>query len=232
MANPLQESLLELSTIAGDTTGDQVDIGEIRKAGLVRYDVHAKVGTFLLKVDTSPDGDTWRTVHTSQAQFGSDEVTVYPLSRFVRLSITGTSSMTISATIRAETLYCEPIDIDLFGIRKEATGEVMLEEKVMVCLAATDEAEGYIGGAYSLPITSWGRDLRMHTAKLAARYLLDVRGWDPGGIDNPIDIAHGRAIEWLNRVANGRLKPPDIQDSTPETFEGGSFVVSSAPRGW
>jgi hypothetical protein len=93
-------------------------------------------------------------------------------------------------------------------------------------------AEGYVSSAYEMPITAWGEDLRSATARIAGATLFRVRGADPQGPDAIVFDGESKAIKWLDRIANGRLKPPAIVDSTPDDTEGGSYLYSNTTRGW
>jgi hypothetical protein len=108
------------------------------------------------------------------------------------------------------------------------------EQRLESCIGVSVEADGYIGSAKTLPLVSWGEDLALHCARMCAALLAMERGADPlaNGPDASIFAGQSNALKWLDRLANGRLSPPDMVDSTPETFDGGSVVVSSTKRGW
>jgi phage gp36-like protein len=122
-------------------------------------------------------------------------------------------------------------DLVRLGIRAAAIEELDEAEIEHALDAASSEALGYIKSSYVLPLQSWDFDLRMHVAAIAVYILVfGARGGDPEG-DPIIPERRNAAIDWLKGVAAGRISP-EIVDSTPETFEGGAFVVSSPNRGW
>lgn len=232
MANPTSITLLPLTALTGSGSGTAVELATPCSCLALRVASDASVS---LRLETSTTGTgQWTTVDELLAHGGSSlPWTAAGLDRFVRLQWTvlqGTAACSVAGT--AEVVYCSPADISRFGAPAEGLEELTQSEYADACLASTDEADGYIGGAYTLPLTAWGSDLRLHVAKMATLLLFERRGWDPGGPDGQIVKGRERAIEWLNRLANGRLKPPGLADSTPDAFDGGSSVVSSPKRGW
>lgn len=233
MANVLEASLLDLTTLSADTSGDSVDIGLLRRAAHVEYRVESVSGTVTLILETSADDTAWRTVDSRSAKVGSTVFAVLGLSRYIRFRATVTGgSVQMQASAEAHVLYCDPADLVKYGLPSVAMEVLSTTEQMEACLAATDEADGYINSSYKLPLTGWGRDLRAKVAKLAVIYILDQRGWDIEGPDERVNEAHEKALKWLSRIADGKLKPPGIVDSTPTTFEGGSVVLSGTKRGW
>lgn len=243
MANPLAITLVALAppkTAGG--SGDWVDIGVLRKALRLAIDVEALTGGGVLTV----------TIETTASTVGGarkicDETVIAqptsgldlmfgPCDRYVRATwtLTGaTPSATFAVLGEAHVLFAEPKD--LVGTQLPATvlDEIPMGAQLEGLLAATDEAHDYICSAFTPPITAWGNSLRMHTAALGRYAVMNGKGFDP---ENPTDelIRLGRtdAIQWLDRVSQGKLKPPDIVDSTPDVHEGGAFVVSGESRGW
>ncbi len=232
MANPTNITLLPITALTGSGYGTAVELTASRSCVSLRVSSDAAVS---LRMETSPTGaGQWSPVGERLIDAGSSTSwTAAGLDRFVRLHWTvlqGSAICTAAGT--AEVVYCSPTDISRFGAPADGLEELTPSEYADACLASTDEADGYIGGAYTLPLSAWGSDLRLHVAKMATLLLFERRGWDPGGPDGQIVKGRERAIEWLNRLANGRLKPPGIIDSTPETFDGGSSVYSNTKRGW
>lgn len=233
MANPLTADLLALATFTAATVGTAVDISARTYARVLVHTSKVSDGPHAVTIETSDDNENWDKLHEQPIEAPGIEELVFSVARYVRASVAvAAGDLVCRVTIEAHQLFCEPRDLVSHGLRKEAFEELSDDDVLKACLASTDEAIGYLNSAFTLPIISWGTDLRMHCAKMAARYALDPRGWDPGGADGPIETSHDKAIKWLDRIANGKLKPPDIVDSTPETFEGGSYVVSKPRRGW
>ena len=140
----------------------------------------------------------------------------------VEFAVSGTAYVT----------YCDPIDISVYSIRSEGIADISATDLANACVSASDGADGYLNSSFALPLTAWGDDLRQHTAEMAGAIVLRSRGADPSGPDALVFDAESKATKWFARIADGKLKPPSMLDSTPDTFEGGSFVVSSTRRGW
>ncbi|HEV8246073.1 MAG TPA: phage protein Gp36 family protein, partial [Polyangiaceae bacterium] len=145
---------------------------------------------------------------------------------------TAVPSFTFSVAGEAHVLYATPSQVKAVSIVPVALSSLSTEQQLDACLAATGECDDYLNSSYVMPITAWGSSLVKHCGSLAVLQMMDARGWQPEGPDLRIVDNRDQAMTYLNRIAAGRLKPPDIVDSTPEVFEGGCFVVSGAPRGW
>lgn len=236
MANPLPIVLFERAAINAPGSGPAVDIGALRQVAALQVDVAiGQGGGLTIHVETSPTG-TGQWAQVSQVFVdvpGPRSVTVGPLERHVRVrwELSG-GPVTLGVTGDAHVTYCLPRDIYRFSVPSDALDGVSHEDQIDACIAATDEADGYVGGAYTLPLRAWGEDLRKATARIAGADLLSARGVDPESQDAVVFQREEAAKEWLNRLANGRLAPPGMIDQTPETFDGGSVVVSRPKRGW
>jgi hypothetical protein len=113
------------------------------------------------------------------------------------------------------------------------------------CLDATEEADSYIRGRYTLPLLSWGTDLKRYTAYIAIFLLMSGPiGWAAtnGSPDQNITTNYYRAVGWPDRPGTGwfpGIQRQNIQpDVTPSLPVGQDAVhdapqVSSLPlRGW
>ncbi len=248
MANPVAVSLHALGATTASGTGATVDLledsegeGAARKALKLTLDVRAATGTnrvLKVEVETSPDQAAWTVLHTVNAlhQAAVLELVIGGAQRYIRAKHTvagSTPSFTWSLLGHAHVVYCEPADIVSDAVPEAALSGLGIDERWKACLAVSDEADGYVGGAYTLPLLAWGGDLRSKCAEMAAARLFRKRGCDPMGPDKIVFDTEATARTWLNRLANGNLSPPGIVDSTEDVFEGGSVVVSSgSPRGW
>lgn len=237
MANPLPITLLEDTVLSAPGGGSAVDVGALRQIARLHIDLVALTAgeELTLVVETSPTGTAhWAPVaQVFLDSPGVRETSVGPLQRFVRVrwDISG-GLATLEVTGVAHVTYCLPRDIHRFSVPADALEPIPHEDRLDACVAATDEADGYVGGAYKLPLRAWGEDLRKAVARIAGADLLSNRGVDPESQDAVVFQREEKAHEWLNRLANGRLAPPGMVDQTPETFEGGSVVVSRPKRGW
>lgn len=97
--------------------------------------------------------------------------------------------------------------------------------------AASSKADGYLGAAFRLPLISWGEDVTLAVCQIAGELLLNVRGFNPAGLNESIVEASKRATEWLRDVAKGVVRPAGCVDTTPAA-KSVSRVTSSPKRGW
>lgn len=151
----------------------------------------------------------------------------------VGLSWTSTTA-TLTATAVTVTAYCSAEDVTSYAVAGRAIEEISLRERCRARLAASAEVDASLNAGYTGPILEWGVDVRRAAAQLTAAQLFTVRGTDMQGADAVVFDAGKRATAWLNSVANGRIKPPGLIDSTPEVVEFGLAVSagSGTPRGW
>jgi phage gp36-like protein len=128
--------------------------------------------------------------------------------------------------------------------------------------ASSAEVDSYLRNRFTLPLTTWGADLRRAVCILAAFDVLSVRGLDPQN-HKQLESRRKAVVEWLVKVKDGDATPAgqDANGATsspaeapwtlhaevgstagpgtfwqPATDEGGSSVVvsysPSIPRGW
>jgi phage gp36-like protein len=241
MANPLAIALQASAaqTASGQATG--VDAGALRKMARLRLEVSAVSGatpSLTVSVETGPSSSgPWRSLgsFTAATAAGVQDKSFGELDRYVRASwtISGTTpSFTFSVSGTAHVLYAAPSHVTRFALPAAALSGIDLSDQLDSCLGATDEAEGYISSAYTLPLTAWGEDLAKHVANMAGFDMLRRRGFQPEGPDQVVIDGRDHALSWLKLLATGRIRPVGIVDSTPDTFEAGAYVVSSPKRGW
>jgi phage gp36-like protein len=95
--------------------------------------------------------------------------------------------------------------------------------------------DSYIGNVTTLPLSTFGEDVRGAEAKICDYELLSRRGYNPdGGGDANVRLRYEDALRWLEAIARGsaRLLSPDNVDAATSSYEGSSFVVTRAKRGW
>lgn len=242
MPQALSVELAVSATVTEAGSGAAVDIGELRRAVKATVLVTAFTGvdddptpTVTLTIQTrSTTSAPWRSVTSLDVTAtGSYRLCAGGLDRYVRVSwdLENMTSAEFAVTGVAHVTYCDPSDISLDAVPESAIEDISLSDRASACISVSEEADGYLASAFEMPLTAWGDDLRAKCAEMAAAKLFRQRGFDPDGPDKLVLEREKAAIEWLNRIANGRLKPPTIVDST-ETFEGGSFVVTHTRRGW
>ena len=132
------------------------------------------------------------------------------------------------------TAYATSTDLARFGVGALATAGMASGDLDAAMLAAAAVAESYLAVAYTLPLTSWGDDLRRAVCMIAAWDILGGnRGFNPEqGSDTAVRLRYEDAIRWLERVASGAVVPVGIVDSTPTENEGAGYFHSDAKRGW
>lgn len=247
MANPESVILKSLGAVSSDSAGDAVDLGDLNRALslVVQVSIFTKndpdnsdsdFPTLTLKIETSADGlsDWVESDFLQVKETGSYSWAAADLNKFVRLSwsLNLLDGATFSVSGSSQTVYCSYGDIKRYGLTGGALEELTKSEVVESCLAATDEADGYIGNSRKLPLVSWGQDLTLHCSKIATRYILDRRGWAIDGSDEVIEKAFDRAIDWLKRLADGKISPPGMVDSSLEIHEESSYVATRVLRNW
>src|SRR4051794_15034224 len=121
------------------------------------------------------------------------------------------------------------------GINPSAIKGVGSPDLLAALDAASQEADGYLGAQYTLPLLAWGKDLRKYVSQLAAYDILATRGRNPQGLDEDVRMRRDDAIRWLKDVRAGVITPAGIVDSTPNQVAGTPgfepVVVSSTSRG-
>jgi phage gp36-like protein len=96
--------------------------------------------------------------------------------------------------------------------------------------AASAELNGRLGDQYIFPLKTWGYDLVVHTCEVAAWYLLKARGFNPSnGLDLAIRKGYEDAIKWAQDVAEGKVQPDSIVDSSVGVNASTPRTQSNAP---
>ena len=113
--------------------------------------------------------------------------------------------------------YCNPSDLTTYGINPIALSDVSLPEQTAACVAASERADSYMRGRYSLPLLSWGQDVTMMTAYVAVYMLMSARGYNPSaGADDMIRVRYEDAIKWFEGIQRQNTHP----DVTPSVALG------------
>lgn len=233
MANNLDISLSSIATtISAAGSSPSVDVGSRRVLSLQLSVIALAEGSLTVKVQTGADGENWRIIYQGNfAASYAQELNVSGAEQFVRLSweVADGGTFKLGAAGHALELYCSPEDLRQLSLPAGALEEIDDSDLLGWCIAASDIADGHLEAAYTLPLLSWGKDLRNYCLKLVIRDVLDFRGWDPSGADAVYMKAYDDAISWLTKVSRGLVKPAGLRDSTPEVVDSGS-VVRSRPR--
>jgi phage gp36-like protein len=234
MANTLALHVSGVESASG--TGASTDIGALRTVARLLLDVTVLVGSCKVEIQDSLTGVDWKTAKSFEtiSAIGAREMLVVGLRRYVRAKWTLTgdgAAATFALSGTARDTYCTPADLGRV-VKSSAIEETSLDARWLACIVGSDEADGYFASGYTLPLLAWDDATRLHVARIAVAELFSQRGVDPQGPDANVLLERDRAIKWLGRIAAGQLQPPGIVDSTTESFEGGSVVVSATPRGW
>jgi hypothetical protein len=243
MAESLATELAASETFVATGAGTVVDLGTRRNAvkmtvACTAYTVVDQDPTpsVLVAIQTSTsESGPWTSAGTvSVTATGSYSLRGFELSQYVRASWTFTNmtSAVFSIAGTAYTVYALSADITRYAVTEVSIEDMTATQRADALTSATDMAEGYLSSAYEMPILGWGEDLKSCVARLAAATLFRVRGADPQGPDALVFDGESKAIQWLDRIASGRLKPPAILDSTPDATEGGSYIYTQTTRGW
>lgn len=238
MANPLSVTLHASGAETVTGQGASVDMGSPRNAlRELLLSVTAWTGTSLtVNVQTSPSSTgPW----TPAGAFPIVQGTIYKrqtfggLERYVRAAweFVGTT-VTFALSGEAHVSYADPVDLPFLAILEQAIEDLTDEHKAKSLLSTTGLADSYLSGQYTLPLVSWGDELRRCVGHITAYDLMVTRGFNPDDHDEEIRLRYKDALEWLKMIRDGKLSPPDIIDTTPTVNEAGSFMVTDAKRGW
>lgn len=243
MTQPLAIELSPSTSVTTAGSGSSVDIGALRRAIVLAISVTAFTSVdddpeplVVLTVETRASAsDPWRAADAvALTGLGMIEFAVGGLDRYVRVSwsLTNMTSATFAVAGVAHVTYCDPKDLTR-AVAEPAIARISASARVLAILGATARIDRYMNSSFVLPITAWGDDVRLDCAKLAVADLFRARGVDATVVDKVVFDAETDVLSEWKRIADGKLKPPGIVDSTSEVFEGGAVVVSRAPRrGW
>lgn len=240
MTQPLAVTLAASALVTTSGNGSSVDIEALRRAlkttilvtAYTAVDLDPTPSVLLTFQTRASSSLPWRTVDTlSITATGAYELFLGALDQFVRVTwtLTNMTSAEFAVSGEAHVVYCDPGDVT---VPVTALDDVSDSDKAKACIDISDVADGYINSAYEMPLTAWGRDLRLRCAELRDAKLFRDRGCDPSGADKVVFDAEAAAFKWFDRLADGRIRPPGIIDSAPDVYEGGSYVVSQTRRGW
>ncbi|NBC17448.1 MAG: hypothetical protein GVY18_09075 [Bacteroidetes bacterium] len=257
MANRYAITLHESGSESSDGSGSGVDVtldedGDStypRSAARLTLELTAIAGTdptLDVTVESSPGGSgSWEQVGSfdQMGAAGYQRLMIAGGERYLRVSWvlggTGGPSATFAVSGYALSCFASPEDFGALGIPADVLAELGDEVKARQLVAATDRVASYVNAAWNLPMSSWGDDLRMATAQIAAWNALRIVGYRPDQFDETFRNAYYDLVGyetgregWLQLVAAGRAAPVGIVDETPDTYDGGGFVFSDTARGW
>jgi len=235
---------ITLHASAAETVGSgsaaSVDITDTVARTLIELSVDVTAidvsTTLTLFIETSLLGVSgWTTVaQLALTAQGSTLVFVPGCKRFVRARWTlAGGGATFAVTGTAHQIYAEPSDITDVSVPEVTLSAITVPDRARQCLRSSSEADDYLSGGYTLPLTAWPDSLRKHVANMAGYELLAKRGFDP---DNPTDkilmTRQTQAISWLNTIQSGKHRPVGMLDTSPTSTETDVWIASENERGW
>lgn len=113
--------------------------------------------------------------------------------------------------------YATIPDLYSLGAPETALSELTDDVKESALGAACDVVDSYFANRFTLPLVTWGGDVKRAVCIIAAYDLLSGRGWNPtntGGDSDQLSTRYDKVLEWLRDVARG-LVTPVVTDSAP-----------------
>lgn len=126
------------------------------------------------------------------------------------------------------TPLADPPDMDLV-VPSKSLSKVITETRKLYLDLASEEAYRELDRVCTLPLVSWGRDIRHKVATIAAYEALSALGFDSADQGSSLLRRAEAARAWFKGLTG---KPPGVVDSTPEIEDGGPSIVTSLRRGW
>ena len=235
MPYPLAVTLHPSGSESASGTGAPVDLGlDVGREALeLTLVVTAAAGSLKVKVETAPTASgPWRDAHQFEAAADGAvpeqaNIVIAPVARFCRATWAVVAGpFTFELAGRSHVLYVRPADVAQRSIQAEALEGIPAERLAEACLDASNKADGYFKRRYTMPLGSWGSDVRRELAHIAAFQIMSHRGFDPsGGTDSLIEKNHDMALKWLGQVGAGTVSP-EIADSTPARSGSGARVYN------
>ena len=127
--------------------------------------------------------------------------------------------------------YATVSEFRLYGLPAQATVGVSDADLLSRIDSASAEADSYLRSRYTMPISSWGKDLSKAVCVIAAADIMAVRGYSPDGRDELIEQRASASRKWLRDVQDGKADP-GLVDATPTTTIAGPRLYCLDPRGW
>lgn len=228
MADALNITLHALAAEAVSGEGLSIDIGSTRSAVKLALRVSTLVsGSLTATLQTSPDGNTWRTVGAFAAITAAPAVVEQCFDRcerYVRVKwVYGGSpgGGTFSLDGKAHQLFATRVDLDT--AMPSATLAAASDSRIAHGLIkGSTDTEDALGTVHDLPITAWSESVTTRAAAISAYHIAMGPGFAGAGIDELLVKNHDDAQSWLKRVAKGDL---DLVGVTPAAD---SAVLSSS----
>lgn len=132
------------------------------------------------------------------------------------------------------TQYATRDDLENFGGANAVALQSFADAVVDEALAAASEAaDGYMRGRYSLPLLAWDNGIRMNVCYIAGYNLITQRGMNPAaGADITWRLRYEDAVKWFEGVQRQAVHPQVTE--TPVAAPQYQFpqVRTGVSRGW
>jgi hypothetical protein len=117
-------------------------------------------------------------------------------------------------------LLASVTELVTFGLPATALGAVTSAQQTGALQAATDFAYARMSARFpatpSQPWTSWDTAVLRNVCKLAAKYVMEVRGWNPSNEGDKSIVASGDAAEaWFKDVETQNAHPAIVSSMAP-----------------
>jgi hypothetical protein len=120
-------------------------------------------------------------------------------------------------------LLASTTDLVTYALPATALGALTPAQQSGALQAATDYAYARMSARYpattAMPWSSWDSSVVLNVCKLAARYLLEVRGWSPDNKgDASIMAAGAKAEQWFKDVETQNAHPAIVSAVAPNAI--------------
>lgn len=128
-------------------------------------------------------------------------------------------------------VYVTDDDLVAHGVSPEAIKRITPDVTAAIRSGASRTADLYLAERYSLPLVTWGDDLKQIVAAIATYRILTRRGWNPNDPNNAGIVAlYKQALSDLQQVKVGNLSL-DVVDTSSEPDQEPD-IWTSEPRGY
>lgn len=129
--------------------------------------------------------------------------------------------------------YAISADLASYGVPAAALARFDSAAQTSSLEGASSLIDSYLASRYTLPLVSWGDDLRRAACIITLYDLMSGLGFSPmASADENLRRRYEDVIAWLRGIAAGSVTPVSVVDSTPSTTENGAAIYSYAKRGW
>lgn len=126
--------------------------------------------------------------------------------------------------------YADVADLGTYALPSAALAAFSPADKTAALEAASRVADSYLAARSSVPLSTWGTDLRAAVCQLAAYDLLTKIGFDSPGDGSSFRQRRDDALAWLRDVSKG-VAVISGGATTPAPIAA-ARVSTSDPRGW